>query len=450
MAIGDAGKADLATARTDGSREAGLGVGMAAHDPKAEAGFLDAAAAQLDALAEQDFDENGRPTKPPRKRRAPKSIDDDGDDEDPYAGMTAKERRRAMKKDADDAASTEDEQKRAQFDEEDDADEDEDLDDDDQDEDEERAGELADDDDDEDEEDARISLRVNGKKADLEDVLPYAKVTVVVDGEELEVSGDELIKGYQRGADYSNKTTELKQMKEELLPYNQMVAYAKNDPQFTAYVQSYFQNGPFPELANNPDLRVTDAELAAMADRNNADYDPDRVQAVMKVRAEWQQKAGERHQVNQRAMQDMQARYAEWARSQILAAQAQIDALGEPPGKDGRGEYVRKSEQVLASLKEMGFNEQEISGQAMINATDARAAVLAYKASEYDRMMREADTPRVVLGKKRKRPAPPRSQAPGSGTRRPPRKRQQRDSFRQASKTQRSDDWVTAIQNRLT
>lgn len=293
----------------------------------------------------------------------------------------------------------------------------------------------------EDEDLPKISLRIDGKKVDPEEVLKHMTFTPVVDGEEVEVDYNELIKGYQRGADYSKKTTELKRMNDEIMPYNQMVAFAKHDPQFMSHVQSYFQNGA--QGATDPILRTTDQELAALMDRSSDSYDPDKASEVLKARTEWQKTASERQQVTQKAQQEMMARYTNWAQEQINTAKNIVDSIG------GEGEYEKKGESILAFLKETGFNDQEIGGQSAISATDARAAVLAYKASEYDRLMKEANAPRVRLGSKRKRNAPPRSQSSGTGTRRASGSNKSRDSYRKAVNTQRDDDWIKVIKSRM-
>ena len=415
-------KVDMSQVGGDGSRESGTGIGMSVQaDAKAaEAGFLDAAAEQLDNLTEQEQGEEERPRKKKRRVAQPREqeVDDDRVDE----------------QEVDEGAES--------FEEEEEPPE------------EEAGGEEArgDEVEGEEEEAAKVSIRLNGKKATIDEVLDHVGAVVVVNGEEVEVTGAELIKGYQRGKDYSEKTTEMKRERDEAMPYNQMVSYAKQDPQFLEHVQNYFQNGPFPELTANPDLKTSDAELALMLDQNDASYDPQRASKVVKLRAEWIEKNKDRQAINERAQHDMQERWSNWSSEQVTIAQATINQIGLDQGvqyKEGETEYGVKSTQVLEYLKASGYNEAEINGQAQISTTDARAAITAYKASEYDRMMRESDAPRVTLGKKRKRIAPPRSQKPGSGTRRTSGGRQQRDTFRRASKEQTTESWITAIDNRL-
>ena len=118
-------------------------------------------------------------------------------------------------------------------------------------------------------------------------------------------------------------------------------------------------------------------------------------------------------------------------------------------GVYGDGTYESKSEAVLASLHEIGFNDQEIAGQVPISATDARAAILAFKAAEFDRIMIESEAPKVRLGTKRKRIAPPRSQASGTGTRHGSSSGKQRDNYRKAVSSQKEDDWINVIKSRM-
>lgn len=380
----------------------GSGIGLKQGSQQAEEDFIAAATRQLQDLG--DIEDEPRPKK---KKQAEQESDD-------------------QESDLDD--DTEDEE---------DSDEDEDE------------GDTDSDEEETSEEEPKVSIRLNGKKADINDILPHIKLTAKVDGEEIEVDGAEMIKGYQRLSDYSRQSNEVKKMKDELLPFSQMVAFAKHDPQFVGYVENYLKNGPYPELQSNPDLRVNDGQLSQMLDESSDQYDPQRANQILRSRADWQQKSADRQKVMEATQQEHMQNYAAWANQQIQTAQQMIDSLGEPPAKEGEpGEYGRKSGQVLDFLRKSGFNDAEISGHSLINATDARSAVLAYKASEYDRIMRESDAPRVTLGKKRKRLPPPRSQSPGQGTNQTT-TRSTRDSYRKAVKDQTSDSWVTAIADRL-
>lgn len=390
------------------NRIVGSGIGLAQGSQQAEEDFLAAASRQLEELG--DIEQQ----KPRKKRETKAEIPEDDEPDD-------------------------DEQEQGDDDAEDDEDSDANQD----------EGDESESDEEGEGEEAKVSIRLNGKKADIADILPHIKLTAKVDGEEIEVDGEEMIKGYQRLSDYSRKSQEVQKMKDDILPFSQMVAFAKHDPQFVGYVESYLKNGPYPELATNPDLRTPDNELAGMLDETSDNYDPGRANRILRARSDWQKKSEERRRVMEATQQEHMANYNQWAQQQIQTAQQAIDALGDPPVKEGEpGEYQRKSSQVLDFLKKTGFNDAEISGHALINATDARAALLAYKASEYDRIMRESDAPRVSLGKKRKRLAPPRSQSSGMGTERTAH-RSPRESFRKAVKDQSTESWVKALEDRL-
>ena len=401
-------KLDMSTVGGDGSRMAGTGIGLATQDgvKSGEASFLDAAIDQLAAL-------DGDDSNVKRKRREPEEIEDVGLDE-------PEEQEGADEGEGEEEAPDEGIEA-------------------------EEGEELGD----EEADTAKVSIRLDGKKASLEQILDHVGATVVVNGEEIEVSGSELIKGFQRGKDYSEKTTELRRQLDDQMPYNQMVAYAKEDPQFVEYVQSYFKSGPHPEITNNPDLMTSDADLAKMMDPDDREYDASRAAGIVKLRSEWQEQNAGRQQVTARANERAMAQYGDWIHNQIGIATEEINQIGVTQGRE-KPEYEAKSLQTLEFLKASGYNEAEINGQALVSTQDSRATIIAYKAAEYDRMMRESDAPRVTLGKKRKKIAPPRSQKSGTGgTTTTTSKRQRRDSFRKASKEQTTESWISALEKRL-
>lgn len=288
--------------------------------------------------------------------------------------------------------------------------------------------------DDAEEDEDKISIRVNGKKADISEVLDKTVHTVKIDGEESEVAYDELIKGYQRGADYARKTTDLKKEREDIQPYIQMVAHAKEDPQFVQYVQSYFKNGPFPEAANNPLLKVTDDQLADMLDMESSNYNAEQASQVVKARKEWRTHAQERDQVAQRTQAEAQRQYQSWVKGEIEKARDLIESQG--------GSYEEDGKDVLTHLADIGFSDQEINSLA-----DARMTLIAWEAAQYRKLKNSQDAPKARIGAKRQKLSPPRAMAKG-GTQKSS-KKQQRNTYRRAVQTQKTDDWVSAIASRL-
>lgn len=290
----------------------------------------------------------------------------------------------------------------------------------------------------EEEDEPKVSIRINGKKATVEDLLNLSNHTVVVNGEELEVPYQELIKGYQRGRDYSQKTTELKKMREELAPYAQLVAHAKADPQFVEFVKSYFERGPLPpEVVNNPLLQVTDEQLAEMLDSASENYDPEKAAEVVKARKEFQATAAQRQQQQQMIEQQQKELLEQWAEDQTNEARYAIDA------EFGEGAFDKYGPQVVKYLREEGFTDEEIA-----SLVDARLTRMAYKAAILASGATEKTAPKVRLGRKRKQHEPPRASRSGQGKRKPSSKAK-RDTYRKAVKSQRQEDWLDAIEARL-
>lgn len=284
--------------------------------------------------------------------------------------------------------------------------------------------------------DLSVAIKINGKKSDLGELLKLTTHYPVVGGEELEVSYEELVNGYQRGKDYANKTTEIKQIKNELQPYIELVAHAKHDPQFVQYIQSYFQNGPFPEAANNPDLRVGDAELAEMLDEGSDKYDPQRAQQVVKARKDFITAREARKGTEQKVREETQARFKEWADAEADKAQDIVKSLG--------GDLNKDAALLVSSLREAGFTDQEI-----LQLTDSRMTITAWKAAKYDELIKSKSQPRTTLSGKRRTLAAPRVAKASQGKRDSTQARHQRDTLRTAVKTQKEEDWVNAIAARL-
>ena len=288
----------------------------------------------------------------------------------------------------------------------------------------------------EEESEDKVSIRINGKKAAVEDLLEKTQHIVKIDGEESEVPYKELIAGYQRGADYANKTSDLKQQKEQIRPYMQMVAHAQEDPQFAQYIQSYFQNGPYPEAATNPLLKVSDEQLSDLLDPDSSNHNPSKAGEVVKARKDWQSKQAERQIVTQKVQQRMTAQFNEWAQGEIEKARNEITQLG--------GDYEADGKDVLSHLAEAGFSEQEING-----LVDARMTRIAWEAAQYQKLRNQMEAPKVRIGKKRVNAPSPRPMATGTPRSESVKRHKSTDAYRKAAQTQSTDDWVAAISQRL-
>jgi hypothetical protein len=81
------------------------------------------------------------------------------------------------------------------------------------------------------------------------------RYTVKVNGEDLEVPVDELVKGYQRQSDYTQKTQALSQERENLATLRALERALEADPQATikALEQLYVGTSPLAPEADDPD-----------------------------------------------------------------------------------------------------------------------------------------------------------------------------------------------------
>ncbi len=273
-------------------------------------------------------------------------------------------------------------------------------------------------------------LDAEGKPVDvkLDDLLKDTVHTAVVDGEEIDVTYDELVDGYQRQADYTRKTMELSKERDELRPFTQMVAYAKNDPEFAAHIQRYFKEGPAQQLSQDAELQMDDDALAELMDEN-----PDRARAIIKARADLRKKTEDRREIEQKAQTEIDNNFRAWVAAERDKASKLIP------------EYDKAGPQVLGYLDEVGFNEQERA-----TLYDHRMALVAYEASMYRKMMREQNEPKKPrLSGKRKSPAPPKTMRSGSGKRKPLNQRNARNATNRAQQTGSTEDWADAIAARL-
>lgn len=216
---------------------------------------------------------------------------------------------------------------------------------------------------------------------------------VKVDGEEVEVTLDELQKGYSRTQDYTRKTqalaeqrkaaeAELEQARQERAYYAQMIeamqsqlAQQNDEPDWDALYQE------------NPMEWVRQRELWR-----------DKHERVRILAARQQQ------------LQAVQAQEAERYRQAKLAEEAQKLVEVIPEWKDSKKAAEERGKLVEAAMR-MGFSEAELN---MVD--DHRALVLLRKAALYDELM----------GKKGQiKPVPasgPKIAKPGSATTKPSKK----------------------------
>jgi len=199
-----------------------------------------------------------------------------------------------------------------------------------------------------------------------EEVEQPAMYTVKVDGEEFEVTQDELLNGYQRQQAYTKRSQELAEQRKAFEAEAQQVAqmrdaYAQQLEQLSEQLQQVNEQEPdWAELAKQysaEELFVYKAQLDKQKEQARQ-VEAER-QAIAQQQAQEQQAQMQRHLAEQR--EEMLNRIPQW-----------------------RDEDIRTSEReqvIKYAQQSVGFSPQEIA-----NASDARAIELLYKAWQWDNL----------------------------------------------------------------
>ena len=213
-----------------------------------------------------------------------------------------------------------------------------------------------------------------GETADNGDTEPEeSRYKVKVNGEELEVTLDELQKGYMMGRDYTQKTMNLAEQRKQVEAKVADIDASLNDAREIIDLE----------------LEWFDSEEA----RELRDYDPDqylkRFERI-KTKAEKFEKLKAKRESEKAAIQQEQVK-----KEQELLRQKIPDWLDD---NTVQKEYPR----LVESMKQIGFSDAEMQG-----ISDHRMMVLARKAMLYDQIMSQD-----ITGKKVK--ATPKSASPGT------------------------------------
>lgn len=210
------------------------------------------------------------------------------------------------------------------------------------------------------------SEEVEAEEEDAEEEAPVeTKFVVKVDGKELEVDKEELIRGYQREADYTRKTqklaeerrqvdSELKQVREEREQYAQVLSQLKQ--------------------------KVQEFEPA------EPDWDKLEAEDPVEYARQWthfQRRQQQKAAIAQEEARLNSLRQIEQEKHIKELLTAERDKLLErlPEWKDPKKAKEERNA-VLEYGKQIGFSDQELD-----QVTDSRAVVALYKAWKYDQLM---------------------------------------------------------------
>jgi hypothetical protein len=191
------------------------------------------------------------------------------------------------------------------------------------------------------------------------------KFVVKVDGKEIEVPKDELIRGYQREADYTRKTQKLAEERKLVeSEFQQVRGEREQYSQILGQLQQKLQ-----ELQpQEPDWNRLEVEDPTEYARQWTSHQR-RQQQVYAVQAE-QERLNQMRQVElQKSMQQIMA-------TEVARLKEKIPEWSSPEKARTEGKALLEYGQNL------GFSEQELS-----TITDSRALLALHKAWKYDQMM---------------------------------------------------------------
>ena len=215
---------------------------------------------------------------------------------------------------------------------------------------------------------------------------PPEVYTVKVDGEEVEVTLDELQSGYSRQQAYTKRSMELAEQRkafeaEQAETRQIRDAYAQQLDQLAAQIQQTTQQ--------EPDWR---ALAETMSERDlflyKADWDQQK-EYQKQVQAEQQRIAAEKSREQEQELR----KHLEVQRTDMLNR--------IPAWQDEDVREAERREVITYAQKRIGFSEEEIA-----NASDARAIELLYKAWQWDQLQEKKPA-----AKKRTRKAPKMAKA---------------------------------------
>lgn len=240
----------------------------------------------------------------------------------------------------------------------------------------------------EDDEDDAVEVEESEEEGDYEDVEEESQenlYTVKVDGEEVEITLDEALNGYQRQQTFTKRSQEIAEQRKAA---EKEAAEAKQARDYYAQQLDVLAQQIQQTIPQEPDWVSLAKEVTA--EEYNA------------IRAEYDNRQANLAKVEQerQAVAQQQAAEQEKMLHEHLRAQ-RSDMLNRIP--QWKDDDVRNKErlEVVEYARNIGFSEQEVA-----QATDARAVELLYKAMQWDNLQRKKPT-----AKKRTRQAPKMAKA---------------------------------------
>ena len=200
-----------------------------------------------------------------------------------------------------------------------------------------------------------------------EEVVQKPRYKVKAAGEEIEVDEDELIKGYQQGADYTKKSQALAEQRKAFEAERSHLEYVKQERQ--AYAQK---------------LRALDSFLTQQDQGVNLDVlketDPIGYAVAVAEQSQREKQLAVVRNEQQRIAQQQQAEHQASLQSHLRQESEKLVSL-IPELATPQGDAVRK--QIRDYAKSVGWTDQELG-----SVYDSRAVVSLYKAMKYEQLQK--------------------------------------------------------------
>ena len=213
-------------------------------------------------------------------------------------------------------------------------------------------------------EESDVSAEEAEYQEEVEEEAP--KYRVKANGEELEVSLDELLNGYSRTADYQKKTQSLAEQRKSVEAERVKIdEAAKTRDTYAQRLQVIEQLLSTQDTENLQELKESDpiAYAIKVAERS------EREKQLQAVQAE-----------RQRVSQEQQALQGQRLHQHIQAEQEKLKSAIPDFKDDAKADVIRRD--IRSYAKSIGFSDQELS-----QVYDSRAVQTLYKAMQYEKLV---------------------------------------------------------------
>lgn len=211
----------------------------------------------------------------------------------------------------------------------------------------------------------------DNKAAEGEDVETY---TIVVNGEDVNVTLDELKSGYSRQSDYTRKTQELAENRAQLSKAQELLQQQLTDTA-TARQQYIQAIGQFMQNSNTELQRYASIDWARLKEEDPIEYVTKRDEF-----REQQDRMRHAQALQQKAQQD-QIQQAEVMKQQMIQNETAKLSTVLPEWRD-----ANKRQKIAGQIREYA-NKQGYHAEEIDNLVDSRSVMVLLKAMKYDQMM---------------------------------------------------------------